>query len=79
MTTLIAAYNSEGCIGRCDAKCYDAHDPECACICGGKNHGAGKSTAMTNTVEMANQWIDEYSKQHPDCHFEVPTQQLQLI
>jgi len=29
MTTLIAAYNSDGCIGRCDAKCYNATEPEC--------------------------------------------------
>lgn len=24
MTTLLAVYDSDGCVGRCDAKCYDA-------------------------------------------------------
>jgi hypothetical protein len=37
MTTLIAAYDSEGCIGRCDAKCHNATSPDCHCICGGRN------------------------------------------
>jgi hypothetical protein len=37
MTTLIATYNSEGCTGRCDAKCYEAVTPGCDCICGGCN------------------------------------------
>lgn len=62
MTTLIAVYNSDGCIGRCDAKCYDAKHPNCDCICGGKNHGAGKQVAMDNTREWAESWIDEYAK-----------------
>lgn len=47
--TLIALYTSEGCVGRCDAKCYDATEPSCNCICGGKNHGAGKARAIENT------------------------------
>lgn len=58
MTTLIALYGSEGCIGRCDAKCYDAHEVDCDCICGGRNHGAGKNQAVDNTREMAEQWIE---------------------
>lgn len=24
---------------RCDAKCYNAKEPKCNCICGGRNHG----------------------------------------
>ncbi len=51
MTTLIAVYNSDGCVGRCDAKCYNATSGECDCICGGKNHGAGKERAMENIRE----------------------------
>lgn len=62
MTTLIAVYNSEGCQGRCDAKCYDAKHPECDCICGGKNHGAGQQKAMDNTREMVQQWVGEYEE-----------------
>lgn len=44
--------NSEGCVGRCDAKCYSAHEPECDCIWGGRNHGVGLQPAMENTATM---------------------------
>jgi hypothetical protein len=53
VTTLIAVYNSDGCVGRCDAKCYDVAEPGCDCICGGRNHGAGKEQALDNTRELA--------------------------
>lgn len=53
MTTLIAVFNSEGCVGRCDAKCYDATQMECDCACGGRNHGQGLRQAQENTAEMA--------------------------
>lgn len=59
MTTLIAVYNSEGCVGRCDARCYDAAEPDCDCICAGRNHGAGKQQAMDNTRELAESWIEQ--------------------
>jgi hypothetical protein len=58
VTTLIAVYNSEGCAGRCDARCYDAAEPECDCICGGRNHGAGRQQATDNTRELAESWIE---------------------
>jgi len=54
MTTLIAAYKSDGrCIGRCDANCYNAHDTRCTCICGGANHGIGFHNALQNTRDRA--------------------------
>jgi hypothetical protein len=59
VTTLIAVYNSEGCQGRCDAKCYEAHEEECDCICGGRNHGAGKEQALDNTRELAESWLEQ--------------------
>jgi len=59
MSTLIAAYNSQGCIGRCDARCYNARDPKCTCICGGRNHGIGRARAVQGTPE----WIDELLNQ----------------
>ena len=65
MSTLIAVHNSEGCAGRCDAKCYDATGPECDCICGGKNHGAGLLKAGENTRAMAKEWIAKWDKNHP--------------
>ncbi len=59
MTTLIAVYNSEGCVGRCDARCYDAAEPECDCICGGRNHGAGQERALDNTRALAESWLEQ--------------------
>lgn len=52
MTTLIYVGNSGGCVGRCDAKCYDAKEPGCDCICGGLNHGVGLQVALDNTAEL---------------------------
>jgi hypothetical protein len=49
MVTLIAVYTNNGCLGRCDARCYNAKGPDCDCICGGKNHGRGLERAIENT------------------------------
>ena len=59
MTTLIAVYNSEGCVGRCDARCYDAAEEPCECICAGRNHGAGKQQAVANTRRLAEFWLEQ--------------------
>lgn len=56
--TLIAVCISQGCVGRCDARCYLAREPGCGCICRGRNHGAGKQRALDNTRAMAEQWIE---------------------
>jgi hypothetical protein len=58
VTTLISYQSSGGDQGRCDAKCYDAHEEPCDCICGGRNHGAGRGQATENTRELAQSWID---------------------
>ncbi len=56
MTALITAYTGDGCVGRCDAKCYNAWGPECHCICQGVNLGAGRQEATENTREFAGSW-----------------------
>lgn len=58
MTTLMSAHNSNGCIGRCDAKCYNATQPECHCICNGANHGTGESQATDNTRDIINERVN---------------------
>jgi hypothetical protein len=58
MTTLIAIYTGDGCVGRCDAKCYNAWGPDCHCICQGGNHGAGKHDATVSTRELTGSWYD---------------------
>ena len=62
MSTLIAVYNSEGLVGRCDARCYEAKEPDCSCICGGANHGAGFDQAIDNTRELAESWVERYTQ-----------------
>jgi hypothetical protein len=59
--TLIAVYTSEGCIGRCDAKCYAATEPHCDCICDGANHGAGLAVAVDNTRRSAEVMLEKYA------------------
>ena len=58
MTSLIAVYNSEGCVGRCGARCYDAAEEPCECICQGRNHAAGRQQAIDNTRELAESWLE---------------------
>ncbi|MGD0497568.1 MAG: hypothetical protein ABSC23_03930 [Bryobacteraceae bacterium] len=58
--TLISVYDSEGCVGSCDARCYDAKHPLCDCVCGGRNHAKGERAAIANTAEHAEQWAREY-------------------
>jgi hypothetical protein len=59
--TLIAVYTSDGCEGRCDAKCYNAKEPYCDCICGGTNHGAGLAQATDNTCRHAEVMVEKYA------------------
>ena len=61
--TLISVYNSAGCVGRCDARCYNATQGDCDCICRGKNHGAGQQQAMENTREMSEEWTEQYIRE----------------
>jgi hypothetical protein len=37
---------------------YDAAEEPCDCICGGRNHGAGKQQAVDNTRELAESWLE---------------------
>jgi hypothetical protein len=58
MVTLISWHTSSGAQSRCDAKCYEAHEDQCDCICGGRNHGAGQQQAEQNTFELAEGWAE---------------------
>ena len=64
MGTLIAVYTSDGCVGRCDAKCYMATQPKCECVCGGLNHGVGLHRAAINTREITFEQIRPWAKEH---------------
>lgn len=67
--TLIQVGNSEGIVGRCDAKCYNATHEHCTCICGSANHGAGLTKAMDNTRELAENWVEQWKQAHPGQEF----------
>jgi hypothetical protein len=66
MTTLLAIYNHSGCVGRCDANCYNATTPRCTCICGGENHGVGYERALKNNQRNLDALVNAYARQHPE-------------
>ncbi|MDD3493032.1 MAG: hypothetical protein PHZ19_06020 [Candidatus Thermoplasmatota archaeon] len=75
MTLLEQRAGDGSLIGRCDARCYNADGPDCDCICGGRNHGAGLSQALENTREMMLDGLPAGMKEFLD---RVPPQQLSL-
>ncbi|MEV0996883.1 hypothetical protein [Nonomuraea sp. NPDC050202] len=66
MATLLAVIRPGGRTQRCDARCYDAHEAECQCVCGGLNHGAGFHTALENTRRLHQEWIEAAHTADPD-------------
>lgn len=74
MTTALAVYSSDGCEGRCDAKCHTAQEPECDCVCGGRNHAKGSSQQVIadqtkdwfGSLEAAEAWAREHGIAQPD-------------
>lgn len=64
--TLIEVRNSDGLVGRCDARCYDAKYSNCTCICGGRNHNKGESQAVATTRETAEDLIDRLAADNPE-------------
>jgi len=74
VTTAIAVYTSEGCVGRCDAKCHQAAPgTPCDCVCGGRLHSVGREQAIAeNTrdfIEAAERWCKEHGVEEPDVVF----------
>ncbi len=59
MATVLAVYNSQGCVGRCDARCHEAQGDVCHCICGGANHGVGAAQAAANAAALLERWPEQ--------------------
>lgn len=86
MATAIAIYTSSGCVGRCDAKCHDAHEPACDCICGGRLHGVGAARAIAiNTADFLGELVaagelERFAERHglTPAELSLPPQQLSL-
>jgi len=79
MATLLSVHNSEGCVGRCDARCYEARHRRCDCVCSGANHGAGLQKAQANMTAFAENWIERWQALHPDQRVERHDQQPPLF
>jgi len=79
MATLLAVYNSDGCVGRCDAKCYNATGTVCDCLCGGVNHGVGRQKAEANTAQMAGKLLERWQAEHPDTQRMEANTQMALF
>jgi hypothetical protein len=77
VATLVSAYVAGVCVGRCDAKCYAAHDVSalaCDCVCGGANHGVGLTQAIANTAAQSGEWMKREKQQRKTrkIHFDMP-------
>ena len=79
--TLISIHNSEGCVGRCDSRCYGAVGEKCECCCGGMNHGKGLGAAKENTAHYTTEIVDRWEHSHPggDERILVDSQQGELF
>lgn len=79
LVMLIAIYNSERCIGRCDARCYNAKGPSCDCCCGGRNHSVGLRRAQENTRKHGETIVERWNAEHPDQRIEIEPVQQELF
>ncbi len=79
MTTLISVHNSDGCVGRCDARCHNAKGPVCSCVCGGKNHGVGHKQAAANTQEHAFEMLEANGIDTEELRVELAAYQPVLL
>ena len=62
MATVMSWGNSEGEKGRCDAKCHNATNAECHCMCGGRYHGAGRDGSLDDRIRAYGEEVLEAAK-----------------
>ena len=74
---IIEVRTEQGVVGRCDANCYNAKEPECHCICGGANHGVGLKIAVEDRRYIPDSEILEVCKNlQPQVKFAVYKPQI---
>lgn len=78
MSTMISTRSSSGESRRCDAKCHDATEEKCDCVCGGINHGVGEKQAADNTKELAERMIETIKQQDPAVQVSLGEQLRQI-
>ncbi len=59
MVSLIVARTSKGKPRTCNSRCYGARHPNCACCCGGINHGIGFDCAISNTRALTKEMLSK--------------------
>jgi hypothetical protein len=66
-------------VGRCDARCHEAKNPDCHCICGGAYHGVGSAAAIEDRLDLSDQEIlSDFPAGAGLCVFRKP-EQLELF
>jgi len=61
MATVFTVGNGEG-DRRCDARCHEATQPECDCVCGGRFHGAAVNGTLSEKVQEKAEEMLAYCK-----------------
>lgn len=61
--TVMSWGNSEGVKGRCDAKCHNASEPHCDCMCGGRYHGTTRNGTFDEVRKAHGQEILESARE----------------
>jgi len=58
MATILKVGTGGGYVGRCDARCHEAKNPKCDCVCGGRYHGAllQGPQELAKRLQRDNQW-----------------------
>ncbi len=65
MTVLISLSSNRVVLHACGAKCYNASNSPCTCICMGMNHGVGLQTAIEKTRRDGAKATAAFMAAHP--------------
>jgi len=79
MATTITIYCNGKIVGRCDARCHEAVNSDCHCVCGGAYHGVGSAAAIEDRFDLTDQEIlNDFPAGVGLCVFREP-KQLELF
>lgn len=67
MTALISVWKGTSCLGTCDAKCYNATNERCTCVCLGLNHGKHLEGAKFQTENHFRLLTLQWERDDPDA------------
>ena len=72
VTTVVTLGNSDG-ERRCTAACHDATGPVCACLCGGRFHGAARKPGGVEEAlqEAGEQFLASLKAEDPESYHAI--------